>query len=238
MMTRPLQVQSINVAYGDIQALWDVSFEAEAGEIISIVGANGAGKTTLVRTISGILHPRDGKILYDGKDITHMATYNILAQGIVHVPEGRQLFHDMTVQENLELGAFSKEAKKQFSQNVSKVFAMFPRLEERKYQLAGTLSGGEQQMLAIGRGLMSIPKCITFDEPSLGIAPNLVEQILMVVQQIAKEGITVILVEQEVKKALKISNRGYVIESGRLVMTGKSQDLLADPNFQRAYLGL
>ncbi len=237
-MTRPLQVQSINVAYGDIQALWDVSFEAEAGEIISIVGANGAGKTTLVRTISGILHPRDGKILYDGKDITHMATYGILAQGIVHVPEGRQLFHDMTVQENLELGAFSKEAKKQFSQNVKKVFAMFPRLEERKYQLAGTLSGGEQQMLAIGRGLMSIPKCITFDEPSLGIAPKLVEQILMVVQQIAKEGITVILVEQEVKKALKISNRGYVIESGRLVMNGKSQDLLADPNFQRAYLGL
>ena len=237
-MTRPLQVQSINVAYGDIQALWDVSFEADAGEIISIVGANGAGKTTLVRTISGILHPSGGKIFYDGEDITRMATYDILARGIVHVPEGRQLFHDMTVQENLDLGAFSKQAKKQFQQSLRKVFAMFPRLEERKYQLAGTLSGGEQQMLAIGRGLMSIPKCIMFDEPSLGIAPNLVEQILAVVQQIAHEGITVILVEQEVKKALKISARGYVIESGRLVMRGKSQGLLADPDFQRAYLGL
>ena len=237
-MTRPLQVQSINMAYGDIQALWDVSFEADAGEIISIVGANGAGKTTLVRTISGILHPSGGKIFYDGEDITRMATYDILARGIVHVPEGRQLFHDMTVQENLDLGAFSKQAKKQFQQSLRKVFAMFPRLEERKYQLAGTLSGGEQQMLAIGRGLMSIPKCIMFDEPSLGIAPNLVEQILAVVQQIAHEGITVILVEQEVKKALKISARGYVIESGRLVMRGKSQGLLADPDFQRAYLGL
>jgi branched-chain amino acid transport system ATP-binding protein len=226
------------VAYGDIQALWDVSFEADAGEIISIVGANGAGKTTLVRTISGILHPSGGKIFYDGEDITRMATYDILARGIVHVPEGRQLFHDMTVQENLDLGAFSKQAKKQFQQSLRKVFAMFPRLEERKYQLAGTLSGGEQQMLAIGRGLMSIPKCIMFDEPSLGIAPNLVEQILAVVQQIAHEGITVILVEQEVKKALKISARGYVIESGRLVMRGKSQELLADPDFQRAYLGL
>jgi len=237
-MTRLLQVQSINVAYGDIQALWDVSFEADAGEIICIVGANGAGKTTLVRTISGIIHPRDGKIAYDGEDITYMATYDILAKGIAHVPEGRQLFHDMTVQENLDLGAFSKEAKKQFRQSLNKVFAMFPRLEERKYQVAGTLSGGEQQMLAIGRGLMSIPKCIMFDEPSLGIAPNLVEQILAVVQQIAREGITIILVEQEVKKALKISNRGYVIESGRLVMRGKSQELLADPDFQRAYLGL
>jgi branched-chain amino acid transport system ATP-binding protein len=215
-----------------------VSFEADAGEIICIVGANGAGKTTLVRTISGIIHPRDGKIAYDGEDITYMATYDILAKGIAHVPEGRQLFHDMTVQENLDLGAFSKEAKKQFRQSLNKVFAMFPRLEERKYQVAGTLSGGEQQMLAIGRGLMSIPKCIMFDEPSLGIAPNLVEQILAVVQQIAREGITIILVEQEVKKALKISNRGYVIESGRLVMRGKSQELLADPDFQRAYLGL
>ena len=237
-MTRPLQVQSVDVAYGDIQALWNVSFQAEAGEIISIVGANGAGKTTLVRTISGILHPRRGQITYGGVDITHMAPHHILARGIAHIPEGRQLFHDMTVQENLELGAFSKEAKRQFRQSVSKLFAMFPRLEERKSQLAGTLSGGEQQMLAIGRGLMSIPQCIMFDEPSLGIAPNLVEQILSVVQQIAREGITVVLVEQEVKKALKISHRGYVLESGRLVMTGKSQELLANPDFQRAYLGL
>ena len=237
-MTRPLQIQSINVAYGDIQVLWDVSLEAEAGEIISVVGANGAGKTTLVRAISGLVHPREGKIAYAGEDITHMATYDILARGIVHVPEGRQLFHDMTVQENLELGAFSKAAKQQFQQSLRRVFAMFPRLEERKYQAAGTLSGGEQQMLAIGRGLMSIPQCIMFDEPSLGIAPNLVEQILAVVLEIAGEGITVILVEQEVKKALKISNRGYVIESGRLVMSGKSRELLADSDFQRAYLGL
>ena len=233
-----LRVESINVAYGEIQVLWDVSFEADAGEIISIVGANGAGKTTLVRTISGILHPRAGKIEFNGEEITRMESYDVLGKGIVHVPEGRQLFHDMTVLENLELGAFSAAAKKQSAESMRKIFTMFPRLEERKTQAAGTLSGGEQQMLAIGRGLMSLPKCIMFDEPSLGIAPNLVEQILAVIRQLSQEGMTVILVEQEVRKALKISARGYVIENGRMVMQGKSQDLLANADFQRAYLGL
>ena len=233
-----LRVESIDVAYGDIKVLRSVSFVADAGEIISIVGANGAGKTTLVRTISGIVHPRAGKIEYNGENITRMESYDVLARGIVHVPEGRQLFHDMTVLENLELGAFSGAAKKRIPESLRKVFDMFPRLEERKLQAAGTLSGGEQQMLAIARGLMSLPRCIMFDEPSLGIAPNLVEQILTVIGQLSQEGMTVILVEQEVRKALRISVRGYVLENGRVVLQGPSQALLADPEFQKTYLGL
>jgi branched-chain amino acid transport system ATP-binding protein len=233
-----LKLEAVNVAYGDIQVLWDVSFEADAGEIVSIVGANGAGKTTTVRTISGLVHPFGGRIMFDDEDISRLEPFEVLERGIAHVPEGRQLFSDMTVLENLELGAFSKAAKEKFAANLNKIFAFFPRLEERKKQAAGTLSGGEQQMVAIARGLMSMPKCLLFDEPSLGLAPNLVENILGIVRQIAAEGITVILVEQEVRKALKISHRGYVLENGRIVTGGKSADLLADPEIKKAYLGL
>lgn len=233
-----LTLEGVNVAYGDIQVLWDINFSAEAGEVVSIVGANGAGKTTTVRTISGLVHPFKGRITFNGKDITKMHPHEILAQGIAHVPEGRQLFCDMTVLENLEQGAFSREAKKKASCNLCKVFEMFPRLEERKKQAAGTLSGGEQQMVAIARGLMSMPKCILFDEPSLGLAPNLVESILQIACQISREGITVILVEQEVRKALKISHRGYVLENGRVATSGKSEALLTNPEIKKAYLGL
>ena len=233
-----LRLEAVNVAYGDIQVLWDVSFEARAGEIVSIVGANGAGKTTTVRAISGLIHPFKGRISFNGEDISRLEPYEILGRGIAHVPEGRQLFTDMTVLENLELGAFSKPAKEKFTCNLCKVFEMFPRLEERKKQAAGTLSGGEQQMVAIARGLMSMPQCVLFDEPSLGLAPNLVENILNIVQQISAEGITVILVEQEVRKALKISHRGYVLENGRIVTSGKSEDLMADPQIKKSYLGL
>ncbi|MDR3588811.1 MAG: ABC transporter ATP-binding protein [Negativicutes bacterium] len=233
-----LRLESVNVAYGDIQVLWDLSLAVEAGEIISIVGANGAGKTTTVRTISGLIHPFSGRITFDNQDISRLEPYEILSCGIAHIPEGRQLFSDMTVLENLELGAFSKAAKEKRSVNLAKVFERFPRLEERKKQAAGTLSGGEQQMLAIGRGLMSMPRCVLFDEPSLGLAPNLVENILAIVRQIAAEGIAVILVEQEVRKALKTSHRGYVLENGRIVTSGRSEDLLADPQIKKAYLGL
>lgn len=233
-----LTLEAVNVAYGDIQVLWDISFEARAGEIVSIVGANGAGKTTTVRAISGLIHPFKGRISFNGEDISRLEPYEILGRGIAHVPEGRQLFTDMTVLENLELGAFSKPAKEKFTCNLCKVFEMFPRLEERKKQAAGTLSGGEQQMVAIARGLMSMPQCVLFDEPSLGLAPNLVENILNIVQQISAEGITVILVEQEVRKALKISHRGYVLENGRIVTSGKSEDLMADPQIKKSYLGL
>lgn len=233
-----LRLESVNVAYGDIQVLWDLSLAVEAGEIISIVGANGAGKTTTVRTISGLIHPFSGRITFDNQDISRLEPYEILSCGIAHIPEGRQLFSDMTVLENLELGAFSKAAKEKRSVNLAKVFERFPRLEERKKQAAGTLSGGEQQMLAIGRGLMSMPRCVLFDEPSLGLAPNLVENILAIVRQIAAEGIAVILVEQEVRKALKTSHHGYVLENGRIVTSGRSEDLLADPQIKKAYLGL
>ena len=233
-----LKLDSVNVAYGDIQVLWDISFEAKAGEIVSIVGANGAGKTTTVRTISGLVHPFRGRIIFDGEEISRMEPNEVLSRGIAHVPEGRQLFSDMTVLENLELGAFSKEAKVQFAQNVRKMYCMFPILEERQKQAAGTLSGGEQQMLAVARGLMSIPKCVMFDEPSLGLAPNLVENILGIVRQISSEGITVILVEQEVRKALKISHRGYVLENGRIVASGTSAELMSDSQIKKAYLGM
>jgi len=233
-----LKLEAINVRYGEVQVLWDVSLEVGAGEIVSIVGANGAGKTTTVKTISGLIHPFQGRILFNDEDITRMEPFDILAKGIAHVPEGRQLFGDMTVLENLELGAFSKAAKSKFTCNLCKVFELFPRLEERKKQAAGTLSGGEQQLLAIGRGLMSMPKCILFDEPSLGVAPNLVESILRIIQQIASDGIAVILVEQEVRKALKISHRGYVFENGRIAISGYSKDLLADSQVKKAYLGL
>ncbi len=233
-----LRLEAVNVAYGDIQVLWDLSLQVEAGEIISIVGANGAGKTTTVRTISGLIHPFFGRILFDEQDISRLEPYEILDRGITHIPEGRQLFSDMTVLENLELGAFSKQAREKFAVNLQKIFGLFPRLDERKKQAAGTLSGGEQQMLAIARGLMSMPRCVLFDEPSLGLAPNLVESILAIVRQIAAEGIAVVLVEQEVRKALKTSHCGYVLENGRVVTSGRSEDLLADPQIKKAYLGL
>lgn len=232
-----LEVDSINVSYGDIQVLWDVCFKAKPGEIVSIVGANGSGKTTLVRTISGVIHPKRGSISFMGTDITKLEPYKVIEKGIVQIPEGRLLFNDMTVVENLEQGAYSKEAKQKSKDSIKRMFEMFPRLEERKNQLAGTLSGGEQQMLAISRALMALPKCIMFDEPSLGLAPNLVDMILGIVKKLADQGLIVILVEQEIKKALKISSHGYVLENGRIVMEGTGIELLKNDEVKKAYLG-
>lgn len=233
-----LKVDSINVFYGNVQVLWDVSFYAQEGEIISIVGANGAGKTTILRTLSGILNPKRGTVNFMGEDISNLATHEILNRGIVHIPEGRQLFSDMTVLENLEVGSCLKEAKKKRKESLEVVFEMFPRLAERQKQLAGTLSGGEQQMLAIGRGLMALPKCIMLDEPSLGLAPNLVEFVFDIVKKISNENMTVVLVEQNIKQALKISQRGYVLENGKVKMHNTGKELLKDETVKEAYLSL
>jgi len=233
-----LKVNSINVFYGDVQILWDVSFYAQEGEIISIVGANGAGKTTILRTVSGILSPKKGTVNFMGEDISNLTTYEILNRGIAHVPEGRQLFGDMSVLENLEVGSCIKRAKYKRKESLELVFEMFPILGERQKQLAGTLSGGEQQMLAIARGLMALPKCIMFDEPSLGLAPNLVDFIFDIVKKISDEKITVVLVEQNIKKALKISQRGYVLENGKVKMHNVGKELLKDATVKEAYLSL
>jgi branched-chain amino acid transport system ATP-binding protein len=233
-----LKVNSISVFYGNVQVLWDVSFYAQEGEIISIVGANGAGKTTILRTVSGILNPKRGTVNFMGEDISNLATHEILNRGIVHIPEGRQLFTDMTVLENLEVGSCLKKAKNKRKEGLELVFEMFPRLAERQKQLAGTLSGGEQQMLAIARGLMALPKCIMFDEPSLGLAPNLVDFVFGVVKKISDENMTVILVEQNIKKALKISQRGYVLENGKVKMHNTGKELLNDETVKEAYLSL
>jgi len=233
-----LKVNSINVFYGDIQVLWDVSFHAQEGEIISIVGANGAGKTTILRTVSGILKPKKGTVNFMGEDISNLTTYEILNRGIVHIPEGRQLFGDMSVLENLEVGSCIKRAKCKRKESLELVFEIFPKLAERQKQLAGTLSGGEQQMLAIARGLMALPKCIMFDEPSLGLAPNLVNFIFNIIKNISDKKITVVLVEQNIRRALKISQRGYVLVNGKVKMQNTGEELLKDATVNKAYLGL
>lgn len=233
-----LEFKNINVAYGHTQVLWDVSLHVDIGEIVCIVGGNGAGKTTIARAVSGLTHVMSGTITINGEDITNKPSYVILRKGLVHVPEGRQLFTDMTVYENLELGAFSKEAKAEMKNSLKQVYEWFPKLEERSSQLAGTLSGGEQQMVAIARGYMSMPKFILFDEPSLGLAPNIVDQILGVAKSLTQKGITVILVEQDVRKALRISDRGYVLENGKVRLEGRAKDLLVNEDVKKAYLGL
>jgi len=233
-----LKVNSINVFYGDIQVLWDVSFHAQEGEIISIVGANGAGKTTILRAVSGILKPKKGTVNFMGEDISNLTTYEILNRGIVHIPEGRQLFGDMSVLENLEVGSCIKRAKCKRKESLELVFEIFPKLAERQKQLAGTLSGGEQQMLAIARGLMALPKCIMFDEPSLGLAPNLVNFIFNIIKNISDKKITVVLVEQNIRRALKISQRGYVLVNGKVKMQNTGEELLKDATVKKAYLGL
>ena len=232
-----LELKSVNVAYGGTQVLWDVDLHVDEGEIVSIVGSNGAGKTTIARVLSGLHHVKSGSILLKGEEIANKAPHVILGKGLVHIPEGRQLFTDMTVYENLELGAFSKEAKEKMKANLEQVYAWFPKLEQRSSQLAGTLSGGEQQMVAIARGYMSCPKLILFDEPSLGLAPNIVDQILEVAKDLAKTGVTVVLIEQDVRKALRVSDRGYILENGRITLTGTAKNLLENADVQKAYLG-
>jgi branched-chain amino acid transport system ATP-binding protein len=233
-----LKVSNIDVAYGDVQVLWNVSFEVREQEIVVLVGANGAGKSTTLRTISGLLHPLKGSIEFKGSRLDQIPDYRIIDQGIAHVPEGRRLFPEMTVEENLIMGSLTPKAKAKRSETLQEVFRLFPRLEERRKQQARTMSGGEQQMCAIGRGLMSLPEILMFDEPSLGLSPILVKEIFQIVQRINQEGVTVLLVEQNVMHTLSICHRAYVLENGRIVMEGTGQELLNNPHVKEAYLGI
>jgi branched-chain amino acid transport system ATP-binding protein len=233
-----LEVENINVFYGDAQALWDVSFTVNQGEISTLVGSNGAGKSTTLKAISGLVPPLTGEIRFEGTRIDRVPAYRIVEMGIAHIPEGRRLWPGLTVRENLELGAYIKAVRSLREETVEWVFKLFPRLKERLNQLAGTLSGGEQQMLAIGRGLLSKPKLLILDEPSLGLAPLLVDEVLETIQKINGNGVTILLIEQNVNRALTISTRCYVLELGRIVLSGSGQDLLTDERVKTAYLGL
>jgi len=233
-----LRVENINAFYSSIQVLRDVSFDIQEKEIVSMIGANGAGKTTILRTISGLLSPRSGTIQFLGKKIDRLAPHRIVDLGLVQIPEGRKLFPTLTALENLRLGAFHSSARVKREESLKKVFEIFPLLEERKDQLAGTLSGGEQQMLAIGRGLMSLPKLLMLDEPSLGLAPLIIREIFKVINEINKQGTTVLLVEQNVMQSLALANRGYVLENGIIVLSGESEDLLNNEYTKRAFMGM
>jgi len=233
-----LSVEKIEVRYGDALALFNVSLEVEQGEIVSLVGANGAGKSTTLKAISGLLKPKSGQILFAGKRLNEIPAYAIVDLGIIQIPEGRQLFPYMTTLENLELGSYTPEARKRAADSIHRVFELFPILLERKMQLAGTLSGGEQQMLAIGRGLMALPKLLMLDEPSLGLAPILVKLIFEAVAKINQAGTAILLVEQDVKKSLALAQRGYVMENGKIALQGKAKELLANEHLKKAYLGI
>ena len=232
-----LDIKDINVYYGAIHAIKGISLYVNEGEIVTLIGANGAGKSTTLRTISGLLKPKTGTITFLGNDIAGMPAHKIVGEGISQVPEGRRIFAEMTVMENLELGAFIRNDKKTIAQDLKMVFRRFPRLEERKLQLAGTLSGGEQQMLAMGRALMSRPKLLLLDEPSMGLAPLLIREIFSIIVDINKTGTTVLLVEQNANMALSIANRAYVLETGRITISGDAKKLAASEEIRKAYLG-
>ena len=230
-----LEVNGINVYYGNIHALKDVSFNVNDGEIVALIGANGAGKSTTLKTVSGLLRSKTGEILFNGKSIAHTEPYKLVSEGIAHVPEGRRIFLQMTVQENLEMGAYTQ--KSGVKEDIADVFRRFPRLKHRKNQIAGTLSGGEQQMLAMGRGLMSSPELILLDEPSLGLAPLLINTIFEIIREIKSMGKTILLVEQNAFKALSVADYAYVLEQGVITSEGKASELIKDPKIQEAYLG-
>ena len=236
-MTIMLKVDDLSVHYGVIQAVKNVSFEVNEGEVVSLIGANGAGKTSILRTISGLVRPSGGKIEFLGQEIQKAPARKIVASGLSQVPEGRHVFSGLTVMENLEMGAFLHKDRDENQKNLKKVFDRFPRLEERKNQDAATLSGGEQQMLAMGRALMSKPKLLLLDEPSMGLAPIFIQEIFDIIQDIQKQGTTVLLIEQNAKKALSIADRGYVLETGKIVLSGTGQELLASEEVKKAYLG-
>ena len=232
-----LQVKDLQVYYGVINAIKGVSFEVNEGEVIALIGANGAGKTTILHTITGLVAPKAGSVIFEGKNLVKTPAHKIVGLGMAHVPEGRRVFAHLSVYDNLMLGAFSLNSRAKIDDNLRYVYSHFPRLEERKNQIAGTLSGGEQQMLAMGRALMSNPKIILMDEPSMGLSPLLVNEIFKIIKEVSKDGATVLLVEQNAKKALSIADRAYVLETGRIVMDGKAEDLLNDPRIRAAYLG-
>ena len=232
-----LEEKNLEVYYGVIQALKGISFEVNQGEVVALIGANGAGKTTTLHTVTGLIAPRAGQIIFEGKDITKIPGYKLVAMGMAHVPEGRRVFSQLSVYENLKLGAFTRKDKGGIEESLNKIYERFPRLKERRNQLAGTLSGGEQQMLAMGRALMSKPKMILMDEPSMGLSPIYVNEIFDIIREISQSGTTVLLVEQNAKKALSIADRAYVLETGTISLSGKASDLLNDESVKKAYLG-
>jgi branched-chain amino acid transport system ATP-binding protein len=232
-----LEVKNLQVYYGVIQAIKDVSFEVNEGEVIALIGANGAGKTTILHTVTGLIAAKNGEVLYEGTDLQKIPAHKIVSLGIAHVPEGRRVFSQLTVYENLLMGAYTRKDPEEIAQSLENVYKRFPRLKERKNQFAGTLSGGEQQMLAMGRALMSHPKIILMDEPSMGLSPILVEEIFDIIKEISKSGTTVLLVEQNAKKALSIANRAYVLETGKIVLEGDAKKLMDEESVKKAYLG-
>ena len=232
-----LKVTDLKVYYGVIQAIKGISFEVNEGEVIALIGANGAGKTTILHTVTGLVEAKAGTVEFEGRDITKMPGHKIVTLGMAHVPEGRRVFSDLTVLENLKLGAYTRKDKNEVEETLKMVYKRFPRLEERKNQMAGTLSGGEQQMLAIGRALMSHPKIILMDEPSMGLSPIFVNEIFDIIKEVSASGTTVLLVEQNAKKALSIADRAYVLETGKIVLEGKADELMNDASVKKAYLG-
>lgn len=232
-----LEVKDLEVYYGVIQAIKGISFHVDEGEVIALIGANGAGKTTTLQTVTGMLNPKAGSILFEGTELTKVPGHKIVSMGMAHVPEGRRVFAQLSVLENLKLGAYTRKDKNEIEESLKRVYRSFPRLEERKSQLAGTLSGGEQQMLAMGRALMSKPKMILMDEPSMGLSPIFVEEIFNIIKEISAGGTTVLLVEQNAKKALSIADRAYVLETGNIVLEGDAKVLMNDESIKKAYLG-
>ena len=232
-----LKVTDLQVYYGVIQALKGISFEVNEGEVIALIGVNGAGKTTILHTVTGLINQKAGKIEFEGKDISHTPAYKIVAEGMAHVPEGRRVFAELSVYDNLMMGAYTRKDKKEIAETLAMVYKRFPRLEERKKQMAGTLSGGEQQMLAMGRALMSKPKIILMDEPSMGLSPIFVNEIFDIIKAVSASGTTVLLVEQNAKKALSIADRAYVLETGKIILEGDAKVLMNDERVKKAYLG-
>ena len=232
-----LEVNHLNISFGGLHAVDDFHVSIEKGQLYGLIGPNGAGKTTTLHTITGLLAPKSGSVLFEGKDITKVPAHKIVSMGMAHVPEGRRVFANMTVLQNLKMGAFTRSDKNEIDATIEKVYKRFPRLKERQNQTAGTLSGGEQQMLAMGRALMSQPKIILMDEPSMGLSPIFVNEIFDIIKEVSESGTTVLLVEQNAKKALSIADRAYVLETGRITLEGKASDLLHDESVQKAYLG-
>jgi branched-chain amino acid transport system ATP-binding protein len=233
-----LSVEKLSFAYGDLRVLWDVDLEVKSGEIVTVVGANGAGKSTVLKNISRLVRPGAGRIRFDGEELGHLRSHQVVERGVVQVPEGRRIFPEMTVVENLRMGSYVKSTRKDRDRNMERAFALFPRLAERKEQLGGTMSGGEQQMLAIARGLMANPRLLLLDEPSLGLSPLFVKNIFSIIKTINAQGTTILLVEQNVFQSLRISHRAYVLETGRVVMSGTGAELLENAHVKKAFLGM